>query len=229
MTPLNTLFVGGILILGAGALFTARGIVRPLRELSRTADALGGGDLRARSDLRRADELGDLSRAFDQMGDRIQQLLLAEKELLANVSHELRTPLARIRVALDIAGESDPETGRLSMEEIAVDLAELEAIIDDVLTTARLELADGHMKESRFELHREEIAPVVLCQRAVDRFRARHPKRPLTVAVDADLPMIEADPVLFRRVLDNLLDNADKYSPIATGCSADDASSDVWP
>ena len=215
ISPLNTLFFGGLVILIIGSLFTARGIVRPLRQLARAAKALGDGDLRARSGLSRSDELGDLARAFDEMGDRVERLLLAEKELMANVSHELRTPLARIRVALDIAGEGDVETGRFSMSEIALDLAELETLIDDIMTTTRLEIARGPTGAAHFELHLEEIAVTALCNQSADRFRSRHPTRPLAIAVESGLPTIIVDPVLFRRVVDNVLENAHKYSPDA--------------
>lgn len=213
VAPLLTFFFSGLVILGIGSLLTARWIVRPLEELSRTARALGGGDLRARTGLNRDDELGDVARAFDEMADRLQALRGTERELLANVSHELRTPLARIRVALEIAGEGDAETGRVSMTEIGVDLVELEGLIDDVLTAARLELADGQAPASGFPLHKDEIGPDVLCARAIERFRARHPLRAVELVTAPDLPAIEVDPVLFRRVLDNLLENAHKYSP----------------
>ena len=215
ISPLNTLFFGGLVILIIGSLLTARGIVRPLRQLARAAKALGDGDLRARSGLSRSDELGDLARAFDEMGDRVERLLLAEKELMANVSHELRTPLARIRVALDIAGEGDVETGRFSMSEIALDLSELETLIDDIMTTTRLEIARGPTGAAHFELHLEEVAITALCNQSADRFRSRHPARPLVIAVENGLPAIIVDPVLFRRVIDNLLENAHKYSPDA--------------
>jgi two-component system OmpR family sensor kinase len=147
------------------------------------------------------------------MAERIQQLILAEKELLANVSHELRTPLARIRVALDIAGEADAETGRMSMTEIGVDIAELESIIDDIVTSTRLEIARGGAPMAGFALHMEEIGPEAICDRAQERFRARHVVRPLRVEVEEKLPVVRADPVLLRRVVDNLLENAHKYSP----------------
>ena len=215
LRPLLTFFFSGLVILGVGSLLTARWILRPLDALSKAARALGDGDLRARTGLSRDDELGDVARAFDDMAERVQKLLVAERELLANVSHELRTPLARIRVALDIAGEGDAEAGRISMTEIGVDLGELESLIDDILTTARLE-ASVAAPRSTFALHFQDTAPEVLCTRAADRLRGMHPRRPLDVTVAQGLPAVRVDPVLFRRVLDNLLENAHKYSPDLT-------------
>ncbi len=211
VAPLLTFFLSGLVIVGVGAFLTARWIVVPLDRLSRTARALGAGDLAARTRLDRDDELGELGRAFDDMAEQVQKLLLAEKELMANVSHELRTPLARIRVALDLAGEGDADAGRTSMTEIATDLGELEALIDDVLTATRL--AHGQSTASRFEMHVEDVGPEVIATRASERFRARHPRRSLTVSIAEGLPIVRVDPVLFRRVIDNLLENAEKYSP----------------
>jgi signal transduction histidine kinase len=199
-------------IVGVGSFLTARWIVRPLQRLSGTARALGAGDLDARARIDRDDEIGEMGRAFDEMADRMQKLLVAERELLANVSHELRTPLARLRVALDIAGESTEDAGRLSMAEMAVDLAEIETLIDDIMTTARLEI-EGGRAPAHFGRRADPIAPGELCQRAADRFRARHARRSLAVDVVAELPPVHVDAVLFRRMLDNLLENAHKYSP----------------
>lgn len=141
----------------------------------------------------------------------VKPLLNVEKELMANVAHELRTPLSRIRVALEIAGEGDAATARSSLEEIAVDLAELETLIDDVLTAARLDLASGTAR-SALPLSFKAVPAREIAEDAAARFRARHPSRALSLAL-ADGPLtLNADAVLLRRALDNLLENADKYT-----------------
>ena len=198
----------GFTIMVIGALITARWIVRPIDRLSRTARALGAGELSARSRLDRSDEIGELGYRIDEMADRIERLLVTEKELLANVAHELRTPLTRIGVALDLASEGDSEAARASLAEIAIDIGELETIVDDILTAMRFEVAQGD-----FPLKRGIVQPAEIAEAAASRLRARHASRPLEVHVASDLPAIHVDRVLFRRVIDNLLENAHKYTP----------------
>jgi len=210
--PVITL-VCGLLILVLGAVVTARWIVRPIDRLARAARALGRGDLAARSRLERTDEIGELGHRFDEMADRIENLMRSEKELFANVAHELRTPLARIGVALDLAGEGDAEAARASLNEIAVDVGELETIVDDILSAMRFEIASGKGAVAQLPLRKAHVTPGSIVATAVERQRVRHPNRTLAVDVAADLPMLDVDPMLVRRVLDNLLENAHKYTP----------------
>jgi signal transduction histidine kinase len=217
-----------LVVVAVGALLTARSLVRPLQRLSDAARALGAGRLDVRAGTERTDEIGDVAKAFDDMADRITKLLQTERELLANVSHELRTPLARIRVALDLASEADPRDVQTSLGEIAQDLAELERIVDDVLASARLALDASNPSAAPSMLVRaEELDTAALLEKSVLRFRAAHPLKPLSVRIDDELPHIFADAVLVRRVVDNLLDNAQKYTeepaePISLHAWADD-------
>jgi len=208
--PLITL-IAGFVVLILGAILTARWLVRPIEKLSRATKAIGEGDLSARAGVDRDDEIGELGADIDDMAHRIERLVAAERELLANVAHELRTPLSRISVALDLAGEGDAKRARASLEDIAVDVAELDALVNDILTAARFELGKPELP-----LRRATVEPAAIANTAVERLRARHPERPLELDVAPGLPAIDVDPVLFRRVIDNLLENAHKYTPDAT-------------
>jgi signal transduction histidine kinase len=201
-----------LVVIAAASYPLAKVIAHPLERLARTADALGRGDLAVRTGMNRRDEVGMVARAFDEMAERIQRLILQEKELIANVSHELRTPLARIRVALDIAEEGDRDRAKATIADIASDLDELEQIVGDLLTAARLDLGSKTSNLSGTPpLRRQRLRASDLIERAASRFRTTHPERDLAVTIASDGD-IEADPSLLRRVVDNLLDNARKYS-----------------
>ena len=214
--PFNGYLVAGfvLVVVGLASFITARSLAKPLTRLSTAAQRFGAGELETRVRLKRTDEIGEVARAFDEMAERIAHLVRAEKELMANVSHELRTPLARIRVALDLAAEGDAGVARQSLREIAEDLGELEQLISDVLVASRLDLARlrSSTASGGFPLHKEHVAVSDLVEKAVVRFRTAHPGRPLIVETVQDVASVEGDPVLLRRALENLLENAHKYT-----------------
>jgi two-component system sensor histidine kinase KdpD len=154
-----------------------------------------------------------LARARLDAGAR-QARSLAEREqsrstLLAAVSHDLRTPLAVIvgaASALQAQRERMPEAerGRL-LESIENEARHLAAVADNTLQLVRL--ADGGVALERSWESVEEIVGAVLA-----RVRGRDPARRIRSHVPRDLPLVRADPVLLAQALDNLLDNALKYS-----------------
>ncbi len=200
-----------LLVLAVVSIPLARSVTAPLAGLSSLVRRFGKGDLTARVRSRRRDEIGALARAFDDMADRIADLRRSEKELLANVSHELRTPLARIRLALELVTDGDRDKASSYLEDIGDDLAELERLLEDVLSAARLDLARDSAGDALPPLHFESVSAKSLLDAAVSRFLVRYPDRTLECHAPESLPEIEADPVL-RRVFDNLLDNARKFS-----------------
>jgi signal transduction histidine kinase len=185
----------------------ARKLAKPLDELATAARRFGAGDTAARAALERRDELGDVGRAFDEMADRTAAVMLAQRQLMADVSHELRTPLARIRVALELAAE-DPVAAKDVLADVGADLDEIDQLIGDILTTARLDT-----EHARLDRRPERIAE--LAGRAARRFASRHPNRKLETQVKSD-GELECDSMLLRRAIDNLLDNAAKYSEPGT-------------
>jgi two-component system, OmpR family, sensor kinase len=208
-----------LVVLALVSIPLARSVTAPLAGLSILARRFGKGDLTARFQSRRRDEIGALGRAFDDMADRIAALRRSEKELLANVSHELRTPLARIRLALELVTDGDRDKASSYLTDIGEDLAELERLLDDVLSAARLDLARDSAGDALPPLHLEPLAARGLLEAAANRFLVRYPERTLRCQIPAELPTLEADPVL-RRVFDNLLDNARKFSEAPVRFSA---------
>jgi signal transduction histidine kinase len=207
-------FIGLFILLCALALLVAivtLHVGHPLQRIAAAARAFGRGELGARTGLVRKDELGDVARAFDEMAERVTSLMAAERELMANISHELQTPLARIRVAVDLLGDGISDRVLELLPEITRDLGEIERLIDDVMTNARLDFAAGALSTSSL-LRRQPVQLVELLSHLEGRFLALHPGRALLVERPPRLPGVSIDPVLVRRALENLLANAAKYS-----------------
>jgi signal transduction histidine kinase len=193
----------------------ARRIARPLERLTEAARRLGGGDLSARVPIapsrrwwrrrghQHADELAELTRAFNEMAERVERNVRGQQELLANVSHELRSPLARVRMALElIPRDAD---GEVRLRDIERDLGDLDRVIEDVLTTSRLEMTG---LPTRLESVDVQAILTELAERAShDPMLAA--KR-VEVVPGPALALV-ADAVLLRRALWNLVENAAKY------------------
>lgn len=196
------------LILGAVALLCwllAMTIVSPLRVLARTVDRFGAGDLTARVNWRRKDEIGELSQAFDRMAERIGTLLSAERRLLQDISHELRTPLARMSFAAELVRTADdPE------EAVARLKKEIQRLTDLVSTLLQVTRAEGDPSSAAFEnLWLDELLGDV-----IEDCRVEADARECGLAAPATLRVaIGGDRELLRRALENVIRNAIRYSP----------------
>ena len=129
------LWVLGVSILFCSAL--AFYLTAPLRKLRKTVERFGQGDLSARTNTRRRDELGELGRTFDRMAERIEVLRSAERRLLQDVSHELRSPLARLGVAAALVESEDDRAGAL--KQIRRESERLNTLIGELLQVTRAE------------------------------------------------------------------------------------------
>ncbi len=189
--------VTGLVSYGLAALLTRR-----LRRLRRAAQALAAGDLSVRVGRSGGDEVEALARDFDQMTDHLRDLLDTQKRLLRDVSHELRSPLARLRIALELA-ERNRE---LSLDRIGKEADELEALIADVLSVARLESGQS-------ALERRDVALHELLQQVVTDadFEAQARERSVEL-VTAEAITVMGDPVLLRSAIENVVRNAVRHT-----------------
>ncbi|WP_394834355.1 HAMP domain-containing histidine kinase [Pendulispora rubella] len=212
----GTLFLAVCIVVALGSsLPFARSIAKPIEQIVVVAGSFGRGDLSARANGTFCGEVGDLARAFNDMALRIEQLICAEKELLANVSHELRTPLARIRVVLETAQEA-PARAQELLHEIGRDLAELEELVENVMASARMDVASTEMSSARLPLRLERRDLCAIAHESARRFRRMHPHRQLELESSREPAWVRADATLMRRVFDNILENACKYSDVGS-------------
>ncbi len=181
-----------VLVLTAVAVAVAawpisRRITRRLERLKEGVEALGAGDLGARVTVEGRDKVALLASSFNRAAGRIEELVGAQRRLLANASHELRSPLGRMRVATGLL------QGDMHLkEEIARDVAELDDLVEEILLSSRLEAA---VSDEPFE----DVDVTALAAEECARAGA---------SLAGDVVTLKGSPRLLRRLLRNLLENA---------------------
>lgn len=191
------------------AVVAAAFIRRPIAAVTRAAQAMTGGDLTARAQLRRGDEIGQLGAAFDAMAASLQQLDQAKSDFVATVSHELRTPLTSMRLSLanlqeGVLGELAPAQ-LTAVGRMAGDVVRLERIVRDTLLLARLEAGAAALAPAACDLR-------AIVDSAMVPMTAALAARGLRVTVRGN-GQARGDAALLAVVVANLLDNAVKFSP----------------
>jgi signal transduction histidine kinase len=205
--PLANLFVYGWIVVVVIVLLYARAatLARPIRQLHDIVVRFGGGDLSSRSRSTRNDEIGDLARAFDQMADRIETLLNAERRLLQDVSHELRSPLARLRFALQLARSSADPKAALARVDKEVD--RLATLVGELLQVTRAEGDPDSRNISAIELGEFLTALVEDC-------KIEAHARGCEIDLHAPGRMLWAgDRELLHRAIENIVRNAVHHAP----------------
>ncbi len=175
-----------------GAYPIARRLTRRLARLQAGVEHFGQGDLTTRIPVEGHDEVAALARSFNDSAARIQELVQSHKLLLANCSHELRTPLARIRLGLErIARHCDPAL----YEELTRSITELDTLIGEMLLASRLDA----LKSLE---HSEDVDLLALAAEEAVHFDR---------AVEGQPVIVRGDPSLLRRMIRNMLDNAQRH------------------
>ncbi len=189
-----------LLVLMLAVVLVAHEVLRralsPVRLLYAGVNRLSTGDLDVEVPIRSGDELGALTGAFNQMAQRVREMIRLRDQLLLDVSHELRSPLTRMKVALALLPE---EEKRARME---TDVAQMEALITGILELERL--------RDRRGVRRERHDLIALVQQAAAPFGGVFPG--VSVVAPAEAVVLDLDAERVRMLLRNLLDNACKYS-----------------
>ena len=183
------------LAVAAGSWPVVRRLTRRLEALKQGVEAFGAGALHQRVSEEGRDEVAALGTSFNRAAARIEALLRSHQSLLANASHELRSPLARLKMAVQMLEDSsEPQRARLK-REIDTNIAELDALVEEVLLASRLGGAAA-------SLAREGVNLLAVAAEEAARVGA---------VAQGDDAQVQGDEKLLRRAARNLLENARRY------------------
>ncbi len=195
-----------VLLAGAAGVWISRRLSQPVLDLAAVTLRMVEGDLAARADLKRKDELGTLGLAFNEMARRVEETILALRQFVSDAAHELQTPLTVLHSDLDLirARLTDPEQFE-RIDRARSQVARLEAVSSGLLELSRVEAGTG----ARQPLSLNKIV-AESCELAASRAEQAG------LAFSLELPQVEViligDETQLRRALDNLLDNALKFN-----------------
>jgi signal transduction histidine kinase len=189
----------------AGAYPVVRRLTRRLEALRAGVETFGAGSLSHRVNEGGRDEVAAVASSFNRAAQRIEELVRANKSLLANASHELRSPLARMKMALSMLGDAKPERLDGLKQEIHTDIAELDTLVEELLLASRLDAVpslDNRTDVDLLALAAEEGARV-------------------NANVGGEALTLHGDERLLRRALRNLLENAHRYGGDEVNCTVE--------
>jgi len=202
-----------LLLALAGGTLVAQSVARRVRRVERRAGELAAGDFAEPLPVDSDDELGQLTRAFNEMAQQLRQVDVARKEFVATASHELRTPIFSLSgfVELLLDEELDEDTRREFLETMAEQVQRLQKLSVDLLDLSRLDAGSVELRPERLDI-------VELARSVAQEFRPAISRHRTTLSLDLPEEGVEAraDPERVAQIMRILLDNALRHTPEGT-------------
>ncbi len=196
----------------AGYLLSAR-ISRPLAALTETSDRMADGDLSARAAVDRYDEVGQLSESFNTMAERIEGTVVTLRQFVADAAHEIGTPLTALQADLELAeAEASTDDERRLVRRALTQARRLEDLSTNLLNLSRLEAGDAPMRI-------EPVDVTALARQGADAVASSAEQAGLEfeIRIASEPLVVLADSARLQGVIENLLDNAVKFTPVEGG------------
>ncbi|MGI6029857.1 MAG: sensor histidine kinase [Candidatus Heteroscillospira sp.] len=208
----------GLIISVLLSLILTRALVTPITSLTRAAERVAGGDFDAKLESGARDEIGTLTRTFNDMAGQLENTVdtlrrseTMRREFVANVSHELRTPITSIRSYAETLSENmgmvPPETEREFLGVIVNESDRMTKIVQDLLTLSRFDAGSIEFKFEDFSF--EKSVRDVYNAMLLEAQRRHHD---FTLDFKSDPGVIRGDRARIEQVIMNFVSNAIKYT-----------------
>lgn len=198
-----------LLAAGAGWLVSRR-ISRPLSDLTAVTARMATGDLSARAGVARPEELGRLAQSFNEMADRVEETVVTLRRFAADAAHQLHTPLTALRTNLELAADSGSDLDpHVLLERAYAQVVRLDRLTNGLLDLSRLET--GVMQPER-----TAVDLLALLQEMSEIFASRAEQAGLSFYLEwppGPEIFVPGNEAQLRQALENLLDNAIKFTP----------------
>jgi heavy metal sensor kinase len=201
--------VGVIVLAGLGGLFLAGRVLKPVEQITRTAQKIEESDLSQRITVKNDDELGRLATTLNAMIERLEEAFNRQRQFTADASHELRTPLAimQAEATLALSKERTEADYRKSLETISQESTYMSSVIGKLLFLAR---SDAGKEQLNFE----DVDIKELLTGLSTNIEALAQDKGIKFSVDAQESLIvNGDKVKLRQLFINILENAVRYTP----------------
>lgn len=203
--------VVAILLAALAGWLASRQVTRPVLALTDATQRMERGDLSARVALpdEKQQEFQALAHSFNSMAGRMEDTVSALREFVSNAAHELNTPLTALKTNLELAAnESDPAKKSIFLDRALAQNQRLELLTGGLLDLSRIEAAQAAPERAELDLRQ-------LTAEAGERFasRAEQAERGFVLSLPEGAVPLRGNTVQLQRALDNLLENALKFTP----------------